>query len=84
MPASAAHDASPRPSRSQGANSTGFWLTELLSGAAGDSWTQEANYFLPETVVPLGGKRSLRRYHMVVVDSDEYVGRFIHPRAGRV
>ena len=55
-----------------------------VKGQAGDSWTQEANYFLPETVVPWGGKRSLRRYHMVVVDSDEYVGRFIHPRAGRV
>ena len=59
---------------------TGFWLTELLllaciAGAAGDSWIQEANYYLPGTVIPLSGRRSLRRYHTVVVDSDNYVGR---------
>ena len=75
-----------RNSRAQGANSTGFWLTELLllaciAGAAGDSWVQEANYFLPDTVVPLSGKRSLRRYHTVVVESEEHVGRLIWARS---
>ena len=75
-----------RHRRSKGANSAGFWLTELLllaciAGGAGDHWTQEVNYYLPENVTPLVGKRSLRRYRTVVVDSDNYVGRLIWARS---
>ena len=56
-------------------------LLACIAGGAGDHWVQEVNYYLPENVVPLVEKRSLRRYHTVVVDSDNYVGRLIWARS---